>query len=160
MTTKNNDAEYIALAIALAHENSQDGQNGPFGAVVAKNGLVLGKGTNRVVAGCDPTAHAEIIAIRNSCSSLGTHDLSGCTIYSSCEPCPMCLSAILWARITRVVFACSRSDAANAGFDDEFFYREVALDWPQRSISGVQMAQEAGLEVFEQWNSNLNRNMY
>lgn len=154
------DTDFITQAIDLAQENSRSGENGPFGALVVKDGKVIGRGGNRVVASCDPSAHAEIVAIREAGRALGSHDLTGCTIYSSCEPCPMCLSAILWARIDRVVYACNRHDAAEAGFDDAVFYQEVARDWQQRSIRSEQIGQEQGKQVFDHWRQLVTKMKY
>jgi tRNA(Arg) A34 adenosine deaminase TadA len=120
----------------------------------------VGRGFNTVVESHDPTAHAEIAAIREACERLGTHDLSGCTLYTSCEPCPMCLGAIYWAGIDRVVYAASRSDAACVGFDDEFLYNEVALPPPERSIQFMPALPVEGRAVLEAWSRNPKRRMY
>jgi len=117
---------FLALAIAEAVRGARTGQGGPFGAVVVKDGAVIAKAANRVVAGNDPTAHAEVLAIRAACAALGSFQLSGCDIYASCEPCPMCLGAILWARPRAVYFAATRQDAAAAGFDDAVFHESLA----------------------------------
>jgi guanine deaminase len=119
-------------AIRLSRESMADGQGGPFGAVIVRNGEVVSTGQNRVVRDADPTAHAEMMAIREACKKLNTHSLEGCEIYSTCEPCPMCLGAIYWARLDRVYYACTRDDAASAGFDDSLFYYEVAMPKEQR----------------------------
>ncbi|MBM3540264.1 MAG: nucleoside deaminase, partial [Alphaproteobacteria bacterium] len=113
-------------AIALSRERSATGEGGPFGAVVVRDGTIISEGWNQVVGGNDPTAHAEIVAIRRACAHRGSFSLDGCEIYTSCEPCPMCLAAILWARIGRIYYANTRVDAAAIGFDDDYFYREVA----------------------------------
>ena len=120
-------------AVALAEASVADG-GGPFGALVVRDGRVLGEASNRVVADADPTAHAEVGALRAAGRLLGTHDLSGCEVYSSCEPCPMCLAALYWARVERVWYAATRADAAAAGFDDEHLYREVALEPDRREL--------------------------
>ena len=147
-----------ALEIAAAH--SADGKNGPFGAVVVKNEKVIAEGWNRVVTNRDPTAHAEIVAIRNACQALHTHKLSGCTIYCSCEPCPMCLSAIYWARIDTIVFAASQEDAAYAGFDDSFLYNEMEKTWRQREVTAQQHLAEQGRVVLQKWIDNPNKIEY
>ena len=151
------DQHYIERAIALAIRHSDDGVHGPFGAVVVRDRTVVGEGWNQVVAGRDPSAHAEITAIRNACHTLDTHVLSGCTLYSSCEPCPMCLAAIYWARLDRVVFACRAEDAARAGFDDADILREIALPWRERGIAWSETGRESGLRAFEAWKENPRR---
>jgi guanine deaminase len=154
------DQHFLEHAIDLAIRHSSDGVHGPFGAVVVRDESVVGEGWNQVVAGRDPSAHAEINAIRNACRSLETHVLSGCTLYSSCEPCPMCLAAIYWARIDRLVFACGADDAAAAGFDDRRILREIRRDWSEREITWHQTGREAGLRVFERWRHNPDRVPY
>jgi len=154
------DRRFLLRAIALAARHSRDGRHGPFGAVVVRGGTVIGEGWNRVVAGRDPTAHAEVTALRAACRRLRTHVLSGCTIYCSCEPCPMCLAAIYWARIGRVVFACGRADAARAGFDDALLYREIRRPWSGRSVAGRQLGRAGGLRVLERWRRNSRRRGY
>jgi guanine deaminase len=154
------DTQLIARAVALAVEHSTDGIHGPFGAVVARNGAVIGEGWNSVVSLKDPTAHAEIMAIRNACKHLGAHILGGCTIYASCEPCPMCLAAIHWARLDRIVYACSRHDAAEAGFDDMTIRHEVVGDSPDPSIPRQQLGRDASLEAFAAWQDNPDKVMY
>lgn len=154
------DRALLARAIELARDHSADGRHGPFGAVVARGGEVVGEGWNRVVEGHDPTAHAEIMAIRAAGARLGTHVLEGCTIYASCEPCPMCLAAIYWARIGRVVFAASRADAEAAGFDDDRIYREIGLEWPERSLEWAQALAEDGIRVLEAWRKNPHKRPY
>lgn len=129
----NDDIKFLKLAIELATRKSGDGEHGPFGAVVVLEGRVVGEGYNQVVAVHDPTAHAEVVAIRNACAKLDTHDLSNCILYASCEPCPMCLAATYWAKIGRVIYAASREDAAEAGFSDAFLYEEVSLPPQDRS---------------------------
>lgn len=143
-------AEFLERAIQLARENVEAG-GGPFGAVIVRNGEILAEGVNAVTSSFDPTAHAEVAAIRRACSIAGHHELRGCEIYSSCEPCPMCLGAIYWARLDRVYFAASRSDAAGAGFDDEFIYRELASGFAVRRIPLVQERLPASMSPFEAW---------
>jgi guanine deaminase len=151
--------ELLRKAIALAVESAgTDG--GPFGAVVARGDEVISTGTNRVTASGDPTAHAEIVAIRRAAEALGTHDLSGCVLYASTEPCPMCLAATWWARIGEIVFAADRDAAARAGFDDAAIYREVASDRDARSIPCVQHLAEEGEAPFQAWAANPARQPY
>lgn len=154
------DDDLLLRAIELAERHSEDGVHGPFGAVVAEDGVVVGEGWNRVVAGRDPTAHAEIMAIRKAAGEVGTHVLEGCTIYCSCEPCPMCLGAIYWARIHRVVYACTARDARAAGFDDADFYDELARDWGGRRVEGEQRLRERGLRALRSWAANPRRVSY
>ena len=154
------DEDFLRQAIRLATEHSAEGRNGPFGAVLVRNGVVVGTGWNRVVELADPTAHAEVLAIRDACSRLGTHDLSGSVLYCSCEPCPMCLSAIYWARISRVVFASSKEDAAAAGFDDTRILEELGRSWSDREVEGVQSLREEGRKVMEAWVKNPKRMAY
>lgn len=142
--------ELMRLAIKLAIENI-DNCGGPFGAVIARNGEIIATGTNRVTANNDPTAHAEVSAIRAAGQKLGTFDLSGCDIYSSCEPCPMCLSAIYWAHIDRLYYAATKTDAADAGFDDDFIYKELSLNPSQRRLYTERFMGADSLAVFEKW---------
>ncbi len=141
-------------AIELARENASSSGGGPFGAVVVKEGRVISACSNSVTPDNDPTAHAEVNAIRTACRELGTFDLSGCTLYSSCEPCPMCLSAAYWARVDKIVFAADRNDAADAGFSDAFIYEELSLDTDKRSIPMEKLMQKEGTEPFDIWKSN------
>ena len=153
-TAETIDRHFLKKAIKLALHKSSGGRFGPFGAIIVKNGKIVGRGWNRVVRTVDPTAHAEVVAIRSACEKLKTHVLDGCTIYSSCEPCPMCLSAIYWARIERVVFAASREDAAKAGFDDELLYREMSRNWNSRAIPWKKMSAREGTSVLNKWIRN------
>lgn len=141
----------MAKAIAMAIENVKLGRGGPFAAIVARNGDVIGVGTNLVTSTNDPTAHAEIVAIREACRKLGSFQLEGCEIYATCEPCPMCLGAIYWARPGRVFFAATRADASQIGFDDEFIYRELLRPSGERRIPMTQMMREEALEAFRDW---------
>ncbi len=150
---------FLGQAIELATLSARD-EGGPFGAVIVKDGEVIGKGHNQVTSNCDPSAHAEIIAIREACQYLNSHRLDDCTIYSSCEPCPMCLSAIYWARIPRLVYAASAEDAARAGFDDQFIYDELDKPHEQRSIDMTQFKLEQANESFEAWLANTDKNEY
>jgi tRNA(Arg) A34 adenosine deaminase TadA len=151
---------FMAKAIELAEENIKSLAGGPFGAVVVKDGKIVGKGSNKVTVHNDPTAHAEIMAIRDAAKNLGTFDLSGCEIYSSCEPCPMCLGAIYWARFDKLYYAATKDDAAKANFDDSFIYKEFALPKEERSILAVQMMRENAVKVFEEWNNTENKIPY
>jgi guanine deaminase len=148
---ENPDPKLMRRAIELALDGVAAGRGGPFGAVVAKDGEIVGAGSNEVLLSNDPTAHAEIVAIRAACARLGTFSLEGCELYSSCEPCPMCLTAAYWARIERVVHACGRSDAARAGFDDAFLYAELEQAPAQRKLALVPLLRDEGLRAFEAW---------
>jgi len=150
---------FIEAAVSLANESLQEG-GGPFGAVILKDGKIIARGKNRVVAKHDPTAHAEVAAIRQACKLLKTHDLSGCEIYASCEPCPMCLGAIYWARLDGIYFASTRNDAAKAGFDDSFFYNELALPLSQRKIPVEQISCKSEAAVWIAWASKTNKIQY
>ena len=141
-------------AIELAERNASSVTGGPFGAVVVKDGKVIAEASNTVTVDNDPTAHAEVNAIRKACTALGTFDLSGCELYTSCEPCPMCLAACYWAHIDKVYYAADREDAAAAGFDDSDIYREVALPVDRRRIPFVHIMEKEGLRPFMLWNSN------
>jgi len=145
------DLTFLRQAIQLAREHSQSGKGGPFGAVVVREEKVVGRGWNQVVEDRDPTAHAEVLAIRDAARRLGTHILDDCTIYCSCEPCPMCLGAVYWSRIPRVVFAGGEEDAKTAGFDDTVIASELKLGWEDRSIRSRQALKEEGKKVLEEW---------
>ena len=143
---------YMNIAIENAIKGMNSNEGGPFGCIIVKDGKIIGKGNNKVTSSNDPTAHAEIEAIRNACKNLGLFQLEGCTIYSSCEPCPMCLGAIYWARPDKVYFGCDKKDAANIGFDDDFIYQELPLDLEKRSIPFEQINKDKAIEAFEIWN--------
>lgn len=145
------DLDYIRAAIALAQEGMDRGDGGPFGCVIVKNGVIVGRGNNRVTSTNDPTAHAEVVAIREACRQLGSFQLDGCVLYTSCEPCPMCLGAIYWARPDRIVFACSREDAADAGFDDQLIYDELPLPYGDRRIRTERTLRDEAQLVFDAW---------
>lgn len=147
----NQDDFFLRQAIQLAREGMTTDQGGPFGAVIVRNGEVVGKGCNMVTSTNDPTAHAEVVAIRDACQNLGTFQLDGCTLYASCEPCPMCLGAIYWARPSRVVYAAQHADAANAGFDDQFIYEEIDKPREQRHIPMHQCLRDEANAVFTEW---------
>jgi guanine deaminase len=148
---KDKDQHFIKIAIALSEEGMKSDKGGPFGAIVVKDDEIIGRGSNMVTSTNDPTAHAEVTAIRDACKNINDYQLTGCTIYTSCEPCPMCLGAIYWARPDRIVFGCTREDAAAIGFDDDFLYKEVALPIEQRSIPTIQKCRNEGLKVFQAW---------
>lgn len=151
--------QYMQRAIELAVENVGNG-GGPFGAVIVKDGKIIAEGVNRVTSQNDPTAHAEVQAIRAACSALHTFDLSGCEIYSSCEPCPMCLGAIYWARLSHLYFAATKADAAKAGFDDAFIYKELPLEIHSRALPTDTLPLAEAQEPFEQWLKNAEKIEY
>lgn len=153
------DKQLLRRAIALSVENVAAG-GGPFGAVVARGGEIVAEGVNRVTTLHDPTAHAEVQAIRAAAARLGTFDLSGCTIYSSCEPCPMCLSAIYWARLDRLVYAGTKEDAACAGFDDAFIYRELALPPSGRRLRSSEQLNDEAVAAFDAWRKKTDKVEY
>lgn len=148
---KDTDQHFMKMAIALSEEGMNSNQGGPFGAIIVKNDEIIGRGNNRVTSTNDPTAHAEVTAIRDACKNVNDFQLSGSIMYTSCEPCPMCLAAIYWARIDRIVYGCTREDAAAIGFDDDFIYKEVCIPFDRRSIPIVQLGREEGLKVFKGW---------
>jgi len=147
-------------AIALALENVRSARGGPFAALVAKHGSVIGEGANSVTATNDPTAHAEIVAIRAACRALDTFQLTDCELYTTCEPCPMCLGAIYWARPARVFYAGVAADAADAGFDDAFIYEELRRPRESRSIPMTQLMREESLAIFAAWKQQANKTEY
>jgi guanine deaminase len=154
------DNRFMARAIQLSIDNVVSGTGGPFGAVVAKDGEILAEGANLVTSRNDPTAHAEVIAIREACRKLSTFELEGCEIYTSCEPCPMCLGAIYWARLSRIYFAGGHSDASRIGFDDSLIYRELKEPLSQRKIPMIQMMREEALVAFRIWENQPNKIVY
>jgi len=151
---------YMQEALRMAKEGMENNQGGPFGAVVVLEGRIVGRGCNSVTSLNDPTAHAEVLAIRDACRSLGRFELKGCEIYSSCEPCPMCLAAIYWARLDSLSYAATRDDAAEAGFDDAFLYREVALDQVERSLPTRMLLRPSARELFRDWMSKSDKVTY
>ena len=154
-----NDKSLLKRAIEIAGNGLEKG-GGPFGAVVSKNGKIISEAHNSVVLNSDPTAHAEILAIRQAALFLRSHDLSDCTLYSSCEPCPMCLGAIYWAGIKKVVYACDRNDAEAAGFCDKLIYNEIALDPSNRKIKFLRITDTGSKEVFKKWDALENKIIY
>jgi len=143
--------EFMRQAIKLATDNVESGRGGPFGAVVVKDGRVVATGSNQVTATNDPTAHAEVTAIRNACAALGTFQLDGCEVYTSCEPCPMCLAALYWSRCAAIYYGNDAADAAKAGFDDSFLYDEVKKPLDQRTIPITEMCSDEAWESFAAW---------
>jgi tRNA(Arg) A34 adenosine deaminase TadA len=151
---------FMREAIRLSRVKSRENHGGPFGAVVVRQGKIIGRGWNRVTSQNDPTAHAEITAIRAACKRLKTFQLNDCELYASCEPCPMCLAAIYWARFKKVYYANTRRDAAQIKFDDEFIYREVARPIARRKIPMVQMLRLEALQAFAEWNAKPDKIRY
>lgn len=147
-------------AIALSLDMMRAGRGGPFGAIVVKDNQIIGEGYNKVTSTQDPTAHAEIVAIREACRTLGSFSLSGCEIYTSCEPCPMCLSAIYWARLERLYFANTRTDAAAIGFDDEKICKEIGKPLADQRIPTTQLLAEEGIAAFREWEDKADKVPY
>ena len=152
--------KFLLDAINLSIEKMKEGCGGPFGAVIVRHDKIVAYGWNQVTSMNDPTAHAEIIAIRQACSNLNTFNLSDCEIYSSCEPCPMCLAAIYWARLRGLFYAATREDASNAGFDDSRIYKECAADWRKRSIFTEQALRSKAVKAFDLWSRKADRIEY
>ncbi|MDD2840419.1 MAG: nucleoside deaminase [Rickettsiales bacterium] len=146
-----NKKKFMQEAIKCSIEGMSTNAGGPFGAVIVKNGEIVARGWNKVTSTNDPTAHAEITTIREACKKLGTFDLSGCELYTSCEPCPMCLAAIYWARIDKIYYGNTKKDAANIGFDDDFIYEEFALPMEKRKLSMEQLDRDDAIKSFEKW---------
>ena len=151
--------DLMRRAIQLSDESVEKG-GGPFGAVIARNGEIVAEGANSVTIKCDPTAHAEVTAIRNATKKLKTFDLSGCEIYTSCEPCPMCLGAIYWAHLDKIYYANNRKDAAKIGFDDDFIYQEIELKPEDRQKKSEKLLRKEALEVFKKWQSKEDKTEY
>ena len=147
----NNKEEFMIKAIEVAFNGVNNNEGGPFGCIVVKDGKIIGRGNNKVTSTNDPTAHAEVIAIRDACNNIGSFQLDGCEIYTTCEPCPMCLGAIYWARPDKVYYGCNQIDAANIGFDDQFIYNEIPLSHNKRSIPFKQLARDSALKIFKEW---------
>jgi guanine deaminase len=158
--SKNDAAKFMKKAIRLSIANVEKGSGGPFGAVIVKDGKVIARGVNNVTASKDPTAHAEVVAIRKACKALKTHQLTGCEIYTSCEPCPMCLAAIYWARPDKIFFGGSKEDAAAINFDDKLIYEEIAKPISERKIFTQQILREEALEAFRKWSESPNKIEY
>jgi guanine deaminase len=151
---------FMARAIQLSVESAHSGRGGPFGAVVVRNGEIIAEGVNRVTSSNDPTAHAEVVAIRQACAKLGTFELKDCELYTSCEPCPMCLGAIYWARFSRIYYANTAADAAAIGFDDSFIYSELQVIPAERRIPAQQMMREEALAAFRAWAEKPDKKAY
>jgi guanine deaminase len=149
-----NQTKWMKIAIELATENAKTGHGGPFGAIIVKDGEIIGRGVNEVTYSCDPTAHAEVQAIRDACKHLNSFQLDGCEIYTSCEPCPMCLGAIYWARPRAIYFACTKEEAASINFDDQFIYEEIELPYEKRGIVTIHMTPEGYDAPFRTWESS------
>ena len=154
------DHAFMRSALQLAHENVEQGRGGPFGAVIVRGDEIIGRGSNLVTSTNDPTAHAEMVAIRDACRTIGNFSLAGCRIYTSCEPCPMCLAAVYWARLDKIFFANTRHDAAQIGFDDDLIYREMNLAHGERSTPIVSLPSPEALETFALWASKIDKTPY
>lgn len=154
------DQKFLQMAVDMAGENVRKHQCGPFGAVIVRDGEIIGRGVNRVLRDNDPTAHAEVTAIRDACKNTGHFRLDGAVIYTSCEPCPMCLSAIYWARIDRIVFASSHLDASEAGFDDSYIYEQIPLPFDMRSIPASKIYLPDHKQPFIAWTELENKTLY
>lgn len=152
--------KFMRMAIKLSEQNVQKILGGPFGAVIVKEGKIIAKSGNKVTTTLDPTAHAEVSAIRIACKKLKTFDLTGCVIYTSCEPCPMCLSAIYWAHLDAVYYANTKQDAADIGFDDQFIYDEIALSFEKRRLSISQLLRDEAIEAFKLWDKSPMKTAY
>jgi len=151
---------FLDRAIELSRQGMANQKGGPFGCVIVKDGVIVGEGCNEVTATNDPTAHAEVVAIRNACRHLKSFQLTGCDIYTSCEPCPMCLGAIYWSRPQRVIYANTKQDSASINFDDQFIYDEIEKGDNQRHIRFIHEPQQAALDVFEEWKKIANKTVY
>lgn len=150
----------MRTAIELARQGMEGGDGGPFGAVVVKDGQIIGRGNNRVLVDNDPTAHAEVVAIRDACRHLNSFQLEDCDVFTSCEPCPMCLGALYWARPKRVFFANTREDAAAIDFDDDFIYQEIPKDLTERKIKMIPLLRVEALAVFKEWEEKGDKTLY
>ena len=152
--------KFMQEAVNAALKGMQNNEGGPFGCVIVKDGKIIGRGNNKVTSTNDPTAHAEVIAIRDACKNLDSFQLEGCEIYTSCEPCPMCLGAIYWARPDKVYFGSNQADAANIGFDDAFIYKEIPLPYKERSIPFEQLLPEMAITPFQEWEKKEDKTEY
>ena len=163
MTKDQSNAEdhaYLERAVEISRDRMRAGKGGPFGAVIVKDSRILAEGWNEVTSANDPTAHAEVVVIRRACQEIGAFSLKGAKIYSSCEPCPMCLASIYWARLDGLVFANSRHQAAAIGFDDELLYREIGVPLGDRAIATLHMPMESAEDVFREWDAMENKIRY
>ncbi|MFC4263609.1 nucleoside deaminase [Ferruginibacter yonginensis] len=156
----NSKEKFMMAAVELSKKAIDNNEGGPFGCVIVKNGEIVGSGYNKVTSTNDPTAHAEVVAIRDACKNLQSFQLDDCEVYTSCEPCPMCLGAIYWARPKAIYYANSRKDAAAAGFDDSMLYDEIAKDYDERKIPIMQISNEKALAIFEEWNMMEHKKQY
>jgi tRNA(Arg) A34 adenosine deaminase TadA len=154
------DQNWMDRAIEIAEEGMSRGHGGPFGCVIVKNGVLIAEGHNEVILSNDPTSHAEMVAIRKACQKLNSFQLNGCDIYTSCEPCPMCLGAIYWARPERVFFAATRKDAAAIGFDDEFIYEELQIEPDSRKIPMINVLNQRAVALFKKWDQKEDKEEY
>ncbi|MDR3697303.1 nucleoside deaminase [Mucilaginibacter sp.] len=155
---KERNEKFMRMAIALSEQNVKQNMGGPFGAVIVKDRKLIAASANRVISENDPTAHAEVSAIRLACKELNTYDLSGCEIYTSCEPCPMCLGAIYWARIEKIYYANTKTDAAQIGFDDHMIYRELECDLAGRKLPFEQVLRDEAFAIFKLWETSALKN--
>ena len=151
---------FMLEAIRLSFETMRNNTGGPFGAVIVKDGKIIARGFNKVVSTNDPTAHAEVVAIREACKVLNNFQLNGCELYTSCEPCPMCMAAIYWARPDKVYYGNSKTDAAQIGFDDDFIYQEIALPYSERKIPILRIMENEALEAFKEWSNKNDKVRY
>lgn len=154
------EQKFLSRAVALSREGMQGGKGGPFGCVIVKDGKIVGEGCNQVTTSNDPTAHAEVVAIRDACKNLSSFQLDGCDVYASCEPCPMCLGAIYWARPARVFYANTKQDAAAIDFDDQFIYDEIERKGEERQIPFIHLPLNDALQVFREWKAMDNKIEY
>lgn len=152
--------KFMNEAVELSIKGMLNNEGGPFGAVVVKNGQIVGKGNNKVTSTFDPTAHAEVVAIRDACKNLNTFQLDDCIIYTSCEPCPMCLGAIYWARPKAVYYGCTKQDAADINFDDDFIYKELKVPMTDRKIPFKQLGRKNALKAFQLWSKKQDKDLY
>ena len=156
----NREMKFMLEAIKLGKEGMQNNEGGPFGCVIVKDDVIVGRGSNKVISTNDPTAHAEVTASRDACNNLQTFQLEGCEIYTSCEPCPMCLGAIYWARPSKIYYGNTRQDAADIGFDDSLIYHEITLPFQQRKIAIECLGRNEAIKMFEEWSSKNNKTLY
>ena len=154
------EEKFMSEAITLSQNGVRNNEGGPFGCIVVKGESIVGRGNNKVTSSNDPTAHAEVVAIRDACKNLDTFQLEGCEIYTSCEPCPMCLGAIYWARPKMVYFANNRQDAASIGFDDSMIYEELGIDLDKRKIPIINLGREEALKIFVEWQNKADKIKY
>ena len=154
------EEKFMQEAINLSRSGIMNNEGGPFGCVIVKDDIIIGKGNNRVISDNDPTAHAEVVAIRTACKNLNSFHLEDCEIYTSCEPCPMCLGAIYWARLKMVYYANNRKDAAGIGFDDSMIYDEISMDLTNRRIPIIALRKEEALKIFEEWKDKNDKTLY